>query len=263
MATTVTIGEAYELSYRPSRIDARPGHRARRPPRRRSCRAASAHSSGEIRSSPWAPSSTTSSPARTWLPGPTSTITWSMVTTPTIGRRHPPTSTSWPRRAQGSEDAVGVPDGQRGHDRVALDVVAEPVRHAVAGGDGLHEGDLGGEPDDRLEGDAAGERGRRRDAVDRDAAPHEVVAAGRVGDGGRRVGGVPHRHPDPRGLDLGDARRRSARAAGRVRVVRLVGDRAVRPDRVEARGRRRRRSASPAPRRRPARRRRGACRCRP
>ena len=70
VATTVTAVQPTSC-----RSDARPERPARRPPRRRSCRAARAHSSGEIRSSPWAPSSTTSSPARTSLSGPTSTIT--------------------------------------------------------------------------------------------------------------------------------------------------------------------------------------------
>ena len=68
-------------------------------------------------------------------------------------------------------------------------------------------------------GDAAAPpaRGRRRsarsgaggDAVEGDAAAHEVVAAGRVGDGGGGVGGVAHRHGDARRLD------RRARAASK------------------------------------------------
>ena len=117
-----------------------------------------AHSSGVDRSSPWAPSSTASSPATTSPSGPTSTITWSIVTTPTMGQRRPRRSTDWPARLRDLEDAVGVAEGQGGHEGVAVDVVAQPVRHPLPCRDRLHEGHLGGQADGGLEGDAPGQR---------------------------------------------------------------------------------------------------------
>ena len=116
--------------------------------------------------------------------------------------------------------------------------VPPPVARALARAQLSHEADLGPPGQRRAERPAPGrlgegrvDAGRRRVAVERDPAAHHVVARGRVSDRPRRVGGVQAAAaPAARPLPSASAQPRSARAARREGVLRIVGDREVGPE---------------------------------
>ncbi len=139
----------------------------------------SAHSCAVTSASPWRPISTTSSPTAT-SSSPTSTMSWSIVTVPATGRRRPPTTTSPPTAARLRGTPSAYPIGTVAMPSRALDPVAEPVGEPVTGGERLHVGDARLQRERRPQHRTIGELRRGRDAVDRDADPHEIEA--RVGE---------------------------------------------------------------------------------
>ena len=222
-----------------------------------------AHSSGVIRSSPCAPSST-DLVAGPHL-APRTDVDHQLVHRHHADHGVPPPADQHllPAGARAAEDAVGVADGQRGDVVSPLEAVAQAVRHPFSGRHRLHEGDLGGEPDGRRAADPAAPRSGRARCRRRRCR----TARGRSGWRGGRW-----RRPSWR---RGAAARRSRLAStaatassnalelpGGERVVGLVGHRAVGPHGVEGRAGRRAtawqghdgRRAGPRP---------GACRCRP
>ena len=166
-------------------------------------------------------------------------MSWSIVTVPAIGRRRPPMSTSPP--------SPPTADGaRRRRSRSApwrstlspLAAVAQAVGQTLAGG---HASSRATPRLQRQRGPEVGrtdERGRRRDAVDGDAAPHEVVA-GRSGGPSAAAELAAWQQRRPRGRRRSSSPTTSSnRASCSVgeRVVGLVGHREVGPAPTPARG---------------------------
>ena len=180
----------------------------------------SAHSSGVIRSSPWAPSSTTSSPACTAPSGPD--VDHHLVHRHHADDRVPPAADEHLLAARGRaarNTPSAYPIGQRGDDACrARRGGAARRRSARRPRTGFTKDTSRGERG-RPGAARRGRRsaGRRRDAVDGDAAAHEVVAGGRVGDGGRPSwprGASARRCPAA--ASVGQRRRRSASSCAAV-----------------------------------------------
>ena len=217
-----------------------------------------AHSSALIRSSPWRPMSTTSSPRCTWS-SPQSTSNWSIVIAPMMRRRRP-ADEDVSHVGQVAPHAVGVAERHGRHVRVDAELVAQPVGQPVAGREPLDERHPRLERHDRPQvGGQVVDPGSRRDAVQRDPGPHERPPRRRVGHRPGRVGGV---HQPPVG-QIAERDVEALELALGVRVGDLVGDGevGVHPGQVEPRlvgldalgQQRRRRPASLRP---------GASRCR-
>ncbi len=137
-------------------------------------------------------------------------------------------------------DAVSVAGGNdgRGHGRIGLE--AKSVAHAFAGADALYRDHAAGERHDRRQRDGRCER-RRHDAVEHQAGAHQVVPDARVAQRGRAVGGmdqnlsIPVRSGFSRAYLIDCLQRRLEVCTLLVeeRLLRLVGRRKVRVDRVE------------------------------
>ena len=137
-----------------------------------------------MRSPPCSPMRTAGAPTVT--PSSTSTVTLSIETVPTSGRRTPPTSTSAllvsPRRTPSR-----VADRQRGQERLAVGDEAPPVARALAGRDRLDRGRVGLERQRRLEAVGGRVLVERVEAVDRDPAADEVEVRARLAQRRRAV----------------------------------------------------------------------------
>src|SRR5581483_2474614 len=130
--------------------------------------------------------------------------------------------------AQPPGDPVGVAD-RHGHDRGRhAELVAQPVRQPLPGHQVPHVADPGLERQGRPQGQATVELGGGRDAVDRDAAAHQVVAGLGGGEDTGRVGRMDQRRADAHPGQLRADGLEHRHLAGGEGVVGLVGHGEVR-----------------------------------